>query len=167
MSVTIRHATAEDYPALPAVEDAAAMAFRAFGYDLVAEMEPTPASAYLELPDPHWVLVAETEAEIVGFCILLELDGEAHLKEFGVDHAWAGQGIGTAILEEAFRVVGAYRWITLTTFADLPFNAPYYQRLGFEVFTPDDTQPTLQAICAAERTGVLGQFNRVAMRKWL
>ena len=53
--------------------------------------------------------------------------------------------------------------VTLTTFRDVPWNAPFYRRVGFEVV--DDPTPGLAAVRAAERAEGLDGFGpRVAMR---
>ena len=53
--------------------------------------------------------------------------------------------------------------VTLTSFRDVPWNAPFYQRVGFEVV--DDPPPGLAAVRAAERAEGFDRFGpRVAMR---
>lgn len=167
----IRACRPSDHRLLPGLERRSGEAFRQFGYDAVADMVPTPAEAYATLPAPSWVFVAQSAtAPVVGFCVLGALDAMGHVREMGVDHRYAGQGIGTALLErglDALRAAG-FRAAVLTTFADLPFNAPYYRRLGFEEMTPDpNNQPGLHLICQAEKTGTFAPWRRVAMCKTL
>ncbi len=57
--------------------------------------------------------------------------------------------------------------MTLTTFADLPFNAPFYQRFGFKEFVPDKNWPELKALHAAEKHNELGRYKRIGMIKIL
>ena len=53
--------------------------------------------------------------------------------------------------------------VTLTTFRDVPWNAPFYRRAGFTVV--DDPPPGLAELRAAERAEGLDRFGpRVAMR---
>ena len=40
--------------------------------------------------------------------------------------------------------------VTLTTFRDVPWNAPYYERLGFRTLAADEITPGLAAIRAHE-----------------
>jgi hypothetical protein len=40
--------------------------------------------------------------------------------------------------------------VTLTTFRDLPWNAPFYQRMGFIVLTDDSLDPHLREALQAE-----------------
>jgi hypothetical protein len=54
----------------------------------------------------------------------------------------------------------------LTTFAHVPWNAPYYARLGFAVLTSDELGPELRATREGERW--LDELQpRVAMRRSL
>lgn len=59
--------------------------------------------------------------------------GDWHIAELSVAGTWQRQGVGRrligAVAEEAKRQ-GAGR-LTLTTFIEVPWNAPYYRRLGF------------------------------------
>ena len=55
--------------------------------------------------------------------------------------------------------------MTLTTFRDVPWNAPYYERLGFTVVEPADQGPELRALVAAEAHRIPGDAPRVAMRR--
>ena len=51
--------------------------------------------------------------------------------------------------------------LTLTTFTDVPWNRPYYERLGFTVL--DDLGPELAALVAHEHEAIPGDAERVAM----
>lgn len=55
--------------------------------------------------------------------------------------------------------------LTLTTFADVPWNAPYYARLGFEAVPPERLTPGLRAVRDHEATVGLDAWRRVAMRR--
>ena len=59
------------------------------------------------------------------------------------------------------RAAGA-RAVTLTTYRDVPFNAPYYARLGFRVVA-DDADARLATLRAAERAAGIDVAPRVAM----
>jgi hypothetical protein len=53
--------------------------------------------------------------------------------------------------------------VTLTTFRDVPWNAPSYERLGFRVVAPADQGPELAALVAEEAERIPGEAVRVAM----
>jgi GNAT superfamily N-acetyltransferase len=101
----------------------------------------------------------------VGFVSIDIVDGCAHIDQLSVLTEHGGHGIGRALLDEALRWAraGGLAVVTLTTFCDVPWNAPFYRRVGFEVV--DDPSPGIAAVRAAERAEGLDGFGpRVAMR---
>ncbi len=94
-----------------------------------------------------------------------EVDGCAHVEQVSVHPDRARRGIGRRLLDH---VDGwAREWglpaVTLTTFRDVPWNAPYYQRLGFapvEVLTPG-----LAEVVAREAAHGLDPSTRVCLRR--
>jgi GNAT superfamily N-acetyltransferase len=94
------------------------------------------------------------------------VDECAHIEQVSVRPDHAGQGIGRALIDH----VGAWaseqglRALTLTTFRAVPWNAPYYERLGFTE-PPGGPAPGLAAIMAAETTAGLDPATRVCMRR--
>ena len=87
----------------------------------------------------------------VGFICLEVVDGAAHVDQVSVLPAHGRRGIGRALLETAigWAASSGYDQLTLTTFRDVPWNAPFYRTLGFEEVT--DPGPELAAIRAHER----------------
>jgi hypothetical protein len=53
--------------------------------------------------------------------------------------------------------------VTLTTFRDIPWNAPYYARLGFSELPADAWGAGMRALVARERRAIPGDAPRVAM----
>lgn len=89
--------------------------------------------------------------------------------QVSVDPAHARRGVGRALIEtaETWAREHAFNNITLTTFEHVPWNAPYYARLGFVVL-PEHEQPAqLQEIRRAEAASGLDAWPRVAMRRQL
>ncbi len=170
MTITIRPAAANDYDLLPAIEASAAAAFAAHGLCDVAEMLPTPAAYYRTLPPAGVVQVAVTEAgRVVGFAAGRIVDGNGYLRELAVTAEYQQQGIGKRLVEAiiAWSCASQHSYITLTTFASLPFNGPFYQKLGFEIFEPGAQWPELAKIREEEKRRRLDLQPRVAMRKAL
>lgn len=101
----------------------------------------------------------------VGFVSVDLVDGDAHIDQLSVLPERGGRGIGRDLLDRAVRWAReeGLSGVTLTTFRDVPWNAPFYARVGFEVVeTPG---PELAAIRAHERaTGIDAMGPRVAMR---
>ena len=124
-----------------------------------------PAPAPARLRAEAWrVLVAGRPVQ--GFAVLERVDGEVHLEQLSVHPSAMRQGIGTALLRAAVSVawlVGARR-VTLLTYADVPWNAPWYERHGWRV--TDDLGPELQALAAHEaELGLTRHGRRVAMAR--
>lgn len=126
--IDVREARAADVPLLAGIEaDADELLLERFGnppWD-----PPTPGAD--RLFDPGFVLVAGTPA--VGFAQVLEIEGDAHLQMLAVRRDHGRQGIGTALVRAAMAEARArgHRRLTLSTYRDVPWNAPFYARLGF------------------------------------
>jgi GNAT superfamily N-acetyltransferase len=95
--------------------------------------EPAPAGAS-RASEHGYLLVAEVDPRtLVGFVHVLEAEGLAHLEQLSVlpEHGRRGYGrmlVGAAKDEARQR---GYAWLTLRTYADVPWNAPFYARAGF------------------------------------
>ena len=84
--------------------------------------------------------------------------------ELSVDLAWQGKGIGRQLIARAAdhaRKVGLTS-LTLTTFRDVPWNAPFYAKLGFEYIT--ELTPELREKREEEAAHGLAYNSRCAMR---
>ncbi|GAA1964597.1 GNAT family N-acetyltransferase [Agromyces allii] len=137
----IRLATPSDHALLERIEnDADELFIERFR---PASWRPAPDAA-TRSAQPGFVLVAldaeisssETvggEPIVVGFAQVLEHDGFAHLEQLSVAPSHARRGHGRRLVEAAIaraRALG-YDEITLRTYADVPWNAPFYRSCGF------------------------------------
>ena len=97
--------------------------------------------------------------------MLAVVDGAAHVEQVSVHPDHARQGIGRALLERAAAWARAQglRAITLTTYVEVDWNGPYYERLGFRYLTPDKETPGLRAIRRHERALGLDAWPRACM----
>ena len=115
-----------------------------------------------------WVALSPA-GDCVGFA-LVEPSGERlHLEELDVLPEHGGRGLGRALVSEVERwaVDNRFAEITLTSYRDVPWNAPFYARLGFAILEPADLDAELAARLAAEAARGLDTMPRVAMRKRL
>jgi len=157
----------EDLPLLPAIELAAARLLAGSAPESV--LTETTSEADLEQAQSHghlWVALADDRP--VGFAHVEVLEpGAAHLEEIDVHPEHGRRGLGRrlvmAICEWA-RTAG-YQSITLTTFRDIPFNMPFYERLGFEVIPPIEISLALRSIIDDETRRGLDPIRRVVMRR--
>ncbi len=149
----IRPATSGDAVALPGIEAAAGEAFRRIGMAEVAD-GPLPDTDELAAHAADGrVWIADVDGEIVGYALAVLRDDRAHLEQVSVHPAHAGRRIGARLIDA---VLGwahdrGDRQLTLTTFADVPWNAPYYERLGFRPLPDAALAPQLAAELADER----------------
>ena len=131
---SIRLARPEDADAFPAIERAAGTLFETIeGLESVAGMQAIPAEAQRKLIRKGHSLVAEADGRIVGFLSTEPFRRELHVREFSVRPDHQGKGIG-AVLLRAVAIDArnsGFAALTLTTFSDVPWNAPFYARHGF------------------------------------
>ncbi|MGW0905675.1 GNAT family N-acetyltransferase [Streptomyces sp. NPDC002853] len=166
----IRPATTADLPALQDIERAAGESFRGLGMAVIADHEP-PAIALLEefrRAGRAWV-AAEADGTPVAYLLGEPVDGAEHLEQVSVHPRVARRRIGEALIEHAAdraRAAGR-KALTLTTYADVPWNAPYYARIGFRVLAEAELTPGLRKIRAHEAELGLDRWPRVAMRREL
>ena len=89
------------------------------------------------------------------------LEGGLYVEQLDVLPAFAGRRIGAALLDAVGeRTSGG---LTLSTFRDVPWNAPYYARLGFAEV--DVLTPAMAEIRAEHLARGLDEDARVFMRR--
>ena len=164
----IRLAERRDLPAVAAIERAAGEAFRAIGMATIADDEPftdEEIEPYLR-EGRAWVAVDPSDRPIA-YLIARLVDGNLHVDQVSVHPDNARRGVGRALLAhaETEAVSAGSPAITLTTFAEVPWNAPYYERCGFRVLDEADLTPGLSAIRRTEDERWHGRWPRVAMRR--
>ena len=109
--------------------------------------------------------VARTGGSPVGFALLESLGDGLHLEELDVLPEHGRKGIGRALVREVCRYAEAQRSVlTLCTFRDVPWNAPFYERCGFRALREDELWPALWARVEDEAAHGLGADLRVAMK---
>ncbi|WP_255212927.1 GNAT family N-acetyltransferase, partial [Burkholderia pseudomallei] len=105
---------------------------------------------------------------IVGFAIYRMLGASRlYLEEVDVAPEQAGRRIGSALIEAVAaraRAAGA-RQVVLSTFRHVPWNAPYYRRLGFVELDGNTLDAALTAIRATHVAHGLDESQRVFMAR--
>lgn len=166
----VRPARARDLPLLAAIEDSGVAVFEDVLGDLTGDALASPATSGRErAAEPGFILVAGDPA--IGFAHVVDLDAHAHLAQISVHPDHGRRGVGTALLEAAAEraTLKGHGSLTLTTYADLPWNAPFYARHGFVEFAPDDPLTARQQAISdeEERLGLGRHGRRVWMRRVL
>lgn len=144
----VRPVGAGEEDLLPAIEAASDRLLQLLG------IGPLPAPG----PAERAATAARTMATLVaarppvGFARIERVDGHSHLGQLSVLPEYGCIGIGTALVEAACawsRQRGA-GMLTLTTFVDVPFNAPFYRRLGFRDLGRAEVGPQLAGLIDGE-----------------
>ena len=100
--------------------------------------------------------------------LLIEIHTDAvHLEQLSVRADHARRGIGRSLIEYADGLARdrGCSWLTLCTFADVPWNAPYYERCGFRRLPGHELTVDLRRIRAAEASRGLDRWPRIVMRR--
>lgn len=152
------------------IEVDAGARFRSVGLDAVADDGPPDHASLAAHIASRTLWVAQLESGlVVGYAAASIVDGEGHLDQVSLIEAAAGHGIGRQLVERVgawARSLGMHA-VTLTTFRDVAWNGPYYERLGFSIVEEAECGPELLALRVRERTSWLEIMPRVAMRKRL
>lgn len=113
---------------------AAGEPFRELGMLSVADDDPPAAECLMEAIEREMCWVYETPAGgVVAYLAAIGMDESLHIEQVSVDPAFARLRYGARLIEHAERDAAArgYPLLTLTTFTEVPWNAPYYASLGF------------------------------------
>ncbi len=132
----IRQARVSDVPLLGPLELRAAQRFAGSAHPYACSLAAfEPAALARAVQRQHvWVAVDQQDTP-VGFAVAGWRGGEPYLHELDVEPEHGGRGIGRRLVRrvgEWARAVGGES-LLLSTFADVPWNAPFYARLGFEI----------------------------------
>jgi len=158
----IREANHSDFKALPIVEQAAGMMYAQTRH---ARFAYGPNATESADPSRDRVWVAEHDEKVIGFALVRVFDSGVHLHELDVHPEHSRRGIGRQLIERVKRWAHEQRFtkLTLTTFSDVPWNAPYYSRLGFSIVEGAAVSSHLRKILGDETAAGFPMDYRVAM----
>ena len=167
MPAIIRLAVPEDAQLLPAIETSAAQAFRMIAeLSWLAESPPMSIARHSQLIalSTCWVAL-DAENRPQGFLSAEQHGNDLHIHELSVMQSMQGQGTGRRLIEAAMEYARSTRlsFVTLTTFTNVPWNAPFYSRLGFQTKATKDLDQWLAAILSEEYKHEFAPKSRCAM----
>jgi GNAT superfamily N-acetyltransferase len=168
MTSSIRPANVEDIPTIQDIERRAGTAFATIGMDAIANDDPPSTDDLTEYIDGGraWV-AADEDDRPVAYVLVDVIENNAHIEQVTVSPDNARQGLGAALIENVdlwSRGLG-HDALTLTTFTDVPWNAPYYQSLGFRSVSADQLSEGLRRVRAHEAELGLDRWPRTAMTR--
>ncbi|PTT31591.1 GNAT family N-acetyltransferase [Pseudomonas sp. HMWF021] len=168
MSFVVRRAQQRDAAALPAIERSAAELFRTDPtLAWLADTDVASAAQHRQAIDHGHVWVAENaSAQLAGFIRALDFNNLLHIEELSVSLAFQGQGLGRQLVLAAIEHARLQHMhaVTLTTFRDVPWNAPFYERMGFVVAAADGLEAHLSEALQKEVEHGFAAERRCAMR---
>jgi GNAT superfamily N-acetyltransferase len=162
----IRVARDDELPGLRELERAAGEPFRGIGMAVIADEDPTSLAdlSHYQRTGQAWV-ITEGDRPPVGFLLAHPVDGRLHIAQVSVHPSAARRGLGRELIEHAAgeAVAGGAGALSLTTYTEVPWNGPYYRRLGFVELPEAELGPGLRAIRKLEREAGLDRWPRTAM----
>lgn len=150
------------------IEDDAAGIFTAIGMAEIDEDPPNDLDTLRAALADNCLWVAVDVNDVpVGFLYARPVEDHLYIQELDVRRSHQRRGIGARLIEAVCRAAAdrGQASVTLSTFADVPWNAPYYERLGFRRLAAGDLTAGMRAIEAEEAEFGLDVSRRVFMRR--
>jgi GNAT superfamily N-acetyltransferase len=153
---------------LPQIENAADRRFARIGLQLVVDM-PGHSIAALEHGRHHgllWVAISP-RGQVVGFALMEIKRGTALVEQLSVLDCWQGRGFGSALLERCAATARALGRapLYLTTYRDVAWNKPFYERRGFTEVPRGALNRTLRGVLLLEVRHGHPVWRRAVMRQ--
>lgn len=167
---SLRLARKDDAELMPDIERAAGALFQ--NVDGLADLAGTQT---LSVDRLHRLirkghsLVAHAGERMIGFLVNEPFRRELHIWELDVHPDFQGKGVGAGLLRACMIDArnSSFTALTLTTFRDVAWNGPFYERRGFEEVTALDAHPRLAGELALEADHGLPIERRCAMIHFL
>ncbi|MFG2874732.1 GNAT family N-acetyltransferase [Streptomyces sp. NPDC048337] len=168
--MSIRAVRQDELPLLQDIERAAGRCFRDIGMPEIADDEPLPLDELAACLRSGLAWVAVDGADVpVGYLIAEHVDGNLHVEQVSVHPDSARRGIGRSLIDHLaeYAVRAGVPALTLTTFTEVPWNAPYYLRCGFRLLDERGLTPGLREIRRRETLHGLDRWPRACMHRTL
>lgn len=166
----LRLARIEDAEQMPPIEARAGGLFASVpGLEELAGQHTLPVERLQRYIRKGHCLVAHADERMIGWIATEPFGRELHIWEFNVDPDFQRHKIGSGLLRACLidAANSGFKAVTLTTFRDVAWNAPFYARLGFEEVTALDAHPRLAGELAVEADSGLPADRRCAMIRFL
>ena len=114
-------------------------------------------------------MILNLHQQALGFLYALKRGEDFFIVEVDVRADVQKQGIGKQLIQYAiaFAKQERFKYVTLTTFIDVIWNKPFYEKLGFEIIQNQSLAQYLQDTLDCEVVYGFNRKDRCAMRKKL
>ncbi|TAP40520.1 GNAT family N-acetyltransferase [Arthrobacter sp. S39] len=164
----ISAARPDDISGIRDIEVAAGELFREIGMDAIADDPPLSAPELAPyLSDGRAWVATDAADNPIAYILVDVIDEWAHIEQVTVHPVHSRKGLGRSLIDHVERWAAAHNFqgMTLTTFRDVPWNAPYYERLGF-VHVPEPAwSDGLRKLVQKENQHGLNAWPRVVMKR--
>jgi GNAT superfamily N-acetyltransferase len=158
----------EELPMLSEIEQSAARLFLDTPYAFLVNDEPLSLDFVQQQFSAGRVWVAvDCHETVVGYAISREVDDTLYLQQIDVEPEHGRRGIGSALVKTvcAWAQQQGYAIVSLSTFRNLPWNAPFYSKMGFYPVDEAELTTGFQQIRLKELAAGLPIVERVIMQR--
>ncbi len=162
----IRSARVEELSLLSHIEQSASCLFLDTPYFFLVDANPLPLDFVQQQFQAGKVWVAvDRQDVVVGYAIAREVEDTLYLQQIDVTPDRGHRGIGSALVDTvcAWAKHHGYRIVSLSTFRDIPWNAPFYSKLGFRPLDEAELTTGFQQLRLKELAAGLPISERVIM----
>jgi ribosomal protein S18 acetylase RimI-like enzyme len=159
-----------DAETIRAIEFDAGLRFIDVGMTGIADAPPMALETVSRKIAAREIIVAiDAHAVCAGFVMFEPQPSRIYVQELDVLTSHAGRRIGAALIEQVAGIARERQLtqLVLSTYRDVPWNAPYYRRLGFRDIELADLDTALIARREAHIARGLDESQRVFMRREL
>ena len=165
----VRLAVEADLPQLAGVQLDADTRYASTDHPEDATTEAIPVDHARIAADRGRLVVADIDGRVVGWVFLTGSEGELLVGHICVATDFGQRGIGIALMRFVEDIAAEHGLgsIVLNTYTDVPWNAPWYERLGFVVVREAEWTADMRAIAEEQTADGEDWGRRVHMRKHL
>jgi GNAT superfamily N-acetyltransferase len=166
--VTCRFAAPHEASVIRTIEFEAGQRFVSVGMTGIADAPPMALELVERKIAASEIIVAvDTDATCAGFVMFEPQPARIYVQELDVLTSHAGRRIGAALIEQVAQLARRRHLpqLVLSTYREVPWNAPYYRRLGFRDIEAAELDAALIARRDAHIARGLDESKRVFMRR--
>ncbi len=161
----IDRAISAEITSLQEIERKAAELFCGHPQTASLNLSVTPKLRFRRAEAEGFLWAARLGGKPVGFALAEQFVFSLHLEELDVLPEHGRKGIGRALVRKVCDAAAVRHLpVTLCTFSEVPWNAPYYERLGFVRLTAEQLTPDLRKRMLLEAARGFPTEIRVAMK---